>query len=114
MLIGGLGAGLFFIILFVALSVLICLIGLRTDRPGVFCVIATFISLFVILFIVLVPKDSANPTPEPDVVYDHTSGFRKGVTGILVISTLVTGVLLCSQVVLHPIQGSRIRMNVSR
>lgn len=73
-----------------------------------FCMLAVFLSLFIILFMVLVPKAPPGGYSDP-TVYDHTSKFRTGIAAILGISALVTLVLMCGQVFLQPIQGSRIR-----
>ena len=69
--VAGIGDGLFAIFFFVALSVLICAVGLRTERPSVFCVAATLLSLVVILFLVLVPKSPPGGVNDT-IVSQHT------------------------------------------
>lgn len=107
--VAGIGDGLFVIFFFVSLSVLICAIGLRTDRPSLFCVVAVLLSLFIILFMVLVPKSPPNGDADAGKEYDHTYGFRIATVTLLGIGLALTGVLVCGQLVVTPIQGSRIR-----
>lgn len=107
--VAGIGDGLFVIFFFVSLSVLICAIGLRTDRPSLFCVVAVLLSLFVILLMVLVPKAPPNPEDDSNKEYDHTHGFRIATVTLMGIGLLITFILVCGQLVVTPIQGSRIR-----
>lgn len=87
--------------------------SLPLARPPVsirsaFVALAICLSLFIILFMVLVPKEPPGGSTDP-AVYDHTAGFRKAAAGILGVAAVITLIVVIGQVLVQPIQGSRIR-----
>lgn len=75
---------------------------------SVFCLLAFLLSLFIILLLVLVPKEP--PGGEEDTgPHDHTAGFRNAAAAITGVFAFFTLLIVAGQVLVQPVQGSRIR-----
>jgi hypothetical protein len=81
----------------------------------VFCTIAVLLSLFIILFMVFVPKappGGSSSSDDDGRPYDDTAGLRKAAAGLLGVFALCTFGCVCHQVIMAPIQATRIRSAV--
>lgn len=83
---------------------------LSSTVRSVFCLLAACLSLFIILFMVLVPKEPAGgSSSDSGEVYDHTANFRKATVAVLGILAFCTLLCVCQQIAMAPVQASRIR-----
>lgn len=67
----GVGVGVFVIGFFLTFSVILCLLGSRTRRPGVVYSVSSFILGLVVLILVASPKSSQEQAKDPRG-YDQT------------------------------------------
>jgi hypothetical protein len=107
-MIGGIGDGLFVILLLVGLSVLACLFTYKMDFfPSVF-VGLTVLCLLVTGILVWIPKEPFN-TPIDTTVYDQTAPRRIGLFAMLCIFLGLAAGMLAKENCLVKQQGTRVR-----
>jgi Ca2+/Na+ antiporter len=63
--VAGIGYGAFIIIVFLIISIIICIASRSTQHPELYSLIGAIFPVFFILFFVFMPKKSQQPTTTP-------------------------------------------------
>eukprot|EP00474_Spongospora_subterranea_P000047 CRZ00505.1 hypothetical protein [Spongospora subterranea] len=104
----GVGDGIFAIALVLLISLVIAWFGAKSDRPGLFTLIALCLSFGVVFFFAVTPRQSSTMIGS-DQVYDETARSRVWTVIILGIGAMMGVGSIIITVLPQPIVAKRVR-----
>jgi hypothetical protein len=106
--VAGIGDGLFVIMFVIALAMLVCFFGFKTNNPGVICFAASAVVGFFILLFWLSPKGDPPKTAFDDGKESPETVGRWAMFGFMLVGTLLALVMLLTKFVTADIKTYRL------